>query len=298
MIRTAIGGWAGFASMARAGACLMLVLLAGVAQAADLRLKSNAVLVIDQDTGETLAQKNADRVLPIASLTKLMTALVVLDSAQPLDEMLEISREDIDRVKRTQSRLSVGTRLTRDEMLLLALMSSENRAASALSRHYPGGRTAFIARMNQKARELGLTATHFADAAGLSRHSVSTARDLYRLIEAADAHPLIRDYSTQLRGTVKVKGRRLEFINSNRLVRGRNDWDIGLQKTGFTNEAGRCLVMQANVLGRRVAMVFLNSNGTLTRYADAARVRRSLQSRASAGKAVPASIKTQGGAGS
>jgi serine-type D-Ala-D-Ala endopeptidase (penicillin-binding protein 7) len=273
----------------------LAVLFAGVAHAADLRLKSNAVLVIDQDTGETLAQKNADRVMPIASLTKLMTALVVLESGLPLDETLTISREDIDTIKRTASRLTVGTRLTRDELLLLALMSSENRASSALSRHYPGGRDAFIARMNVKARELGLTHTHFADAAGLSKRSVSTARDLALLVAAADAQPLIRDYSTRLQDTVRVKGGRLTFVNSNRLVRKRGDWDIGLQKTGFTNEAGRCLVMQANVLGRRLAMVFLNSNGTLTRYADAARVRRALQQqdKTPPAKAVPASVSSK-----
>lgn len=242
-----------------------------------LELQSKAVLVVDQDTGETITAKNADLVMPVASLTKLMTALVVINSAQPMDEVLEVSREDIDTEKRTYSRLQVGTRLSRDEMLLLALMSSENRAASALSRHYPGGRKAFIVKMNQEAKRLGLNSTHFADAAGLSSRSVSTARDLSRLVAAAQAEPLIRRYSTQLETTVKVKGRRLNFMNSNRLVRRPSGWDIDLQKTGFTNEAGRCLVMQANVLGRRLNMVFLNSSGKLTRYGDASRVRRKLQ---------------------
>jgi len=243
----------------------------------ELALKSSAVLVVDQDSGETLAFKNPDVVLPIASLTKLMTALVVIEAGLPLDEVLEISREDVDQERNTHSRLKVGTRLSRDELLLLALMSSENRAAMALSRNYPGGRTAFIAQMNAKAQALGMGATHFGDAAGLSNQSVSTARDLHRLVSAADAQPLIRDYSTRAESTIRVNKQRLTYINSNRLVRKGGDWDIGLQKTGFTNEAGRCLIMQATVLGRRIAMIFLDSTGTLTRYADAARVRHRLE---------------------
>ena len=242
-----------------------------------LALKSGAVLVVDQDSGETLAMKNADAVLPIASLTKVMTAFVILDSAQPLDEMLEITSEDTDREKRTPSRLKVGTRLSRDDLLLLSLMASENRAAMALSRNYPGGREAFVARMNAKARALGMASTHFADAAGLSSRSVSTARDLHRLLTAADAQPLIRDYTTRSDHTVRVaRNRKLTFINSNRLVR-RANWDIELQKTGYTNEAGRCLVMQARVANRRLAMIFLNSVGKLTRYGDASRVRTRLE---------------------
>jgi len=243
-----------------------------------LALKSGAWLVVDQDTGETLAMKNADRVLPIASLTKVMTAIVVLDAGQPLDEMLEITREDIDREKRTPSRLKVGTRLSRDDLLVLALMASENRAASALSRHYPGGRMAFIAQMNATARALGMKSTRFADAAGLSRRSVSTARDLHILLTAADAQPLIRDYSTRPRHTVRVaRNRPLTFLSSNRLVRRAGNWDIDLQKTGFTNEAGRCLAMTATVANRRLAMIFLNSVGKLTRYGDASRVRTRLE---------------------
>ena len=243
----------------------------------ELALKSSVALVVDQDSGEVLVAKNPDVVLPIASLTKLMTALVVLDAAQPLDEVLEIGREDVDTHKKTHSRLAVGTRLTRDDLLLLSLMSSENRAAMALSRHYPGGRAAFLARMNAKAWSLGMTATRFTDSAGLSPHSVSTARDLNRLLIAAYSKPLIRRYSTQFDGEVRVGRGRLTFINSNRLVRKQGDWVIGLQKTGFTNEAGRCLMMQAQVLGRRLSMVFLDSTGTLTRYADAARVRRQIE---------------------
>lgn len=253
-----------------------------------LALKSSAALVVDQDTGEALAAKNADTVLPVASLTKLMTALVVLEAGLPLDEVLDIGREDIDTHKNTHSRLKVGTRLSRDQLLLLALMSSENRAAMALSRHYPGGREAFIARMNAKALELGMASSRFADAAGLSSQSVSTARDLHRLVSAADQQPLIRKYSTQANATVRANGRRLTFSNSNRLIRKSGDWNIGLQKTGFTNEAGRCLVMQATVLGRRLAMIFLDSSGTLTRYADASRVRRRLELDTQAPPRVPA----------
>lgn len=243
----------------------------------DLALKSSAALVIDEDSGEQVMAKNADVVMPIASLTKLMTALVVVDAKLPMDEVLTITSDDTDTVRNTYSRLTVGTRLTRDEMLLLALMSSENRAAMALSRNYPGGREAFIEQMNRKAQSLGMASTHFADPAGLWNQSVSTARDLHRLLGAAYAQPLIRRYSTQQDSTVRVGNRMLTFNNSNRLVRYSDDWNIELQKTGFTNEAGRCLVMQARVLSRRLAMIFLDSNGTLTRYADAARVRRHIE---------------------
>lgn len=250
----------------------------------DLTLRSNSVLVVDQDNGELVAIKNADTVMPIASLTKLMTALVVLDARLPLDEVLEIGPEDVDTERHTHSRLSVGTQLRRDEMLLLALMSSENRAAMALGRHYPGGRTAFIAAMNDKARALGMTKTRFADTAGLSNGSQSTARDLQHLIRAAHAKPLLRAYSTQPEADVTVKGRTLTFVNSNRLVRNTSsDWQIDLQKTGFTNEAGRCLIMHATVLSRRLMMVFLDSDGTMTRYADAARIRRQLERQARVG---------------
>ena len=250
----------------------------------DMTLRSNSVLVVDQDSGELVAMKNPDTVMPIASLTKLMTALVVLDAGLPLDEVLEIGDDDVDTERHTHSRLSVGTRLRRDEMLLLALMSSENRAARSLSRHYPGGRTAFITAMNDKARALGMTNTHFADPAGLSNGSQSTARDLQHLIRAAHAKPLMRAYSTQPEADITVKGRTLTFVNSNRLVRSTSsDWKIDLQKTGFTNEAGRCLVMHATVLSRRLMMVFLDSNGTMTRYADAARIRRQLERQAKVG---------------
>jgi D-alanyl-D-alanine endopeptidase (penicillin-binding protein 7) len=256
---------------------LLAVGPARVQAAEDLPLRSFAVLVVDQDTGEPLISKNADVVVPIASLTKLMTALVVLDAHPPMDEVLEISDEDVDHEKHTHSRLVVGTRLSRSDMLLLALMSSENRAAMALSRSYPGGRAAFITRMNAKARALGMNSSHFADPAGLSSETTSTARDLLRLVNAADAQALIRDDSTQTEDTVLVRRHRLKFVNTNRMVRNSRDWDIELQKTGFTNEAGRCLVMRATTLNHTLSMVFLNSVGTLTRFADARRVREHLQ---------------------
>jgi D-alanyl-D-alanine endopeptidase (penicillin-binding protein 7) len=238
-------------------------------------LKSHSVLVVDADTGETLAAKNADAVVAVASLTKLMTALVVLEAGQDLDEVLELTRDDIDKVKRTPSRLPIGAKLRRDDLLLLALMASENRSALALSRNYPGGRAAFVTQMNAIAGRLGMAHTRFTDAAGLSATNRSTARDLAILLEATHAQPLIRDYSTRAVQTLRVGRKNLKFYSSNRLVRGRN-WDIGLQKTGYTNEAGRCLVMQATVEGRRLAMIFLNSVGKLTRYGDASRVRAGL----------------------
>ena len=241
-------------------------------------LKSQAALVVDLDSGETLVAKNEDEVVPVASLTKLMTGLVVVESGFPLDEMLQITKDDSYAAKRTPSKLAAGTRLTRGEMLLLALMASENRAAMALSRHYPGGRPAFMARMNAKARELGMLNTHFDDPAGLSDASVSTARDLHLLMQAAAAEPLIGMYSTQREATVRVQRRNMKFYNSNRLVRRRGQWDIALQKTGYTNEAGRCLVMQTRVAGRRLAMIFLDSFGKLTRYGDASRVRQRIES--------------------
>lgn len=240
-------------------------------------LKSQSVLVVDADSGEVIAAKNADAVVAIASLTKLMTALVVLESGLNLEEELEITREDMDTFKRTPSRIPFGARLRRGDLLLLALMASENRSALALSRHYPGGRAAFVAQMNATAARLGMTQTHFTDSAGLSASNRSTAHDLRLLLDAANAQPLIQDYSTRPSHAVRVGRQRLRFISSNRLVRGAN-WDIELQKTGYTNEAGRCLVMQATVDGRRLAMIFLNSVGKLTRYGDAARVRQGLAS--------------------
>ena len=244
------------------------------AEADDLKLKSSAALVLDQESNEVLFEKNPHAVLPIASLTKLMTAMVVLDANQPMDEILDISSADSDYEKHVSSRLRPGTKLTREDMLLLALMASENRAASTLGRHYPGGLPSFIEAMNAKAQSLGMKDTHYVDPNGLSHENVSSAADLARLVAAAYDNPTIREFSTQTDYTVKVGRRKMQFHSTNALVRVPHDWQIGLQKTGFTNEAGRCLVMQAAVQGRNVVMVFLDSYGKLTRFADANRVRK------------------------
>ncbi|WP_374338298.1 D-alanyl-D-alanine endopeptidase [Methyloversatilis sp.] len=236
-------------------------------------VKSTAVLVQDQSSGEVLFERNASAIVPIASITKLMTAMVALDAKPALDEVLEVSDEDIDQLKGTRSRLAVGTRLKREEMLHLALMSSENRASSALSRHYPGGRPAFIAAMNQKAQELGLVDTRFYDSTGLDPHNVSSARDLAMMVAASSRYPLIREFSTTREGFFAVNGRMLRFNNTNALVSS-PEWEIGLQKTGFTNEAGKCLVMQAWLNQKPVVIVLLDSWGKLTRIGDANRIRR------------------------
>lgn len=243
-----------------------------------LKLKSSVVLVVDQNSGEVLAAQNPEEVQPIASLTKLMTALIVTEAKQPLDETLEITDADIDLVKHTYSRLTPGLKFTRRELLLLALMSSENRAASALGRNYPGGLPGFVRAMNARARSLGMTHTHYHDSSGLSSENVSTAGDLVKLVNAAYQVPLIREFSTNVEHTVRPGRRTMHFVSSNRLVRAKNDWHIGLQKTGFTNEAGRCLVMQATVKGRSLVMVLLDSDGKFTRFADAQRVRNWLES--------------------
>ncbi len=237
-----------------------------------LSLRSSVALVMDQNTNEVLFQKNAAAVLPIASITKLMTALVVMDAHQPMDELLTINEEDRDNEKHSSSRLRFGTQLTRQEALLLALMSSENRAASVLGRSYPGGLPTFVQAMNRKARELGMNDSHFVDSNGLSSSNVSSAMDLVRMVNAAYRNPTIREFSTQTEHEVNVLGRTQHYVSTNRLVRGGN-WDIGLQKTGFISEAGQCLVMQARVNGRNVVMVFLDSVGKLSRFADATRVR-------------------------
>ena len=227
--------------------------------------------MVDTTTSQELLVKNADRVVPIASITKLMTAMVVLDANLPLGEMLKVTEEDRDYLMGTGSRLRIGWALSREDMLHLALMSSENRAAAALSRYYPGGRPAFIAAMNLKAAQLGMSETHFVNANGLTPENVSTALDLARLVRGAAQYPLIRNFTTDPRYKVRIGRHSLGYINSNRLV-GRPDWDIEVQKTGFTNEAGDCVVMQLNSHGRALIMVFLDANGKLTRFADARRV--------------------------
>ena len=252
--------------------------LAGLNRTRDpLALKSNAALVVDQNTSQVLFEKNASVALPIASLTKLMTALVVVESRQNMDEVLEVTSDDIDHEKNSSSRLRVGSRMSRANMLHIALMSSENRAASALGRNYPGGLPAFVAAMNAKAKALGMNDTHYVDSTGLSSNNVASARDLAKLVVAAYRYPTIRGYSTDSKYTVDAGGYHLQYVTSNRLVMN-SQWEIGLQKTGYITEAGRCLVMQARVDGRPVVMVFLDSKGKDSRLADAGRVRKWLES--------------------
>ncbi len=238
-------------------------------------VKSRIALVEDAHSSQVLLAKDVDRVVPIASITKLMTAIVVLDAKLPLDDTLTISEEDCDWEKRTPSRLKVGWSLSRKDMLHLALMSSENRAAAALSRYYPGGRPAFVAAMNAKAAKLEMKDTHFVNPNGLTTENVSTARDLVKLLQAAYQYPWIRKFCTDRDYTVRIGKRRLQFVNSDRLVWS-PDWEVEIQKTGFINEAGHCLAMRAHVDGRDLIMIFLDGYGTLTRFADARRVRRQL----------------------
>jgi serine-type D-Ala-D-Ala endopeptidase (penicillin-binding protein 7) len=237
-------------------------------------VRSAMALVLDATSGEVIYEQQSTRVAPIASITKLMTALVVLDGHQPLDEVLTITEADRWKGKGAHSRLPVGAKLTREELLKLALMASENRAAQVLGRHYPGGTPAFVRTMNAKARALGMTRTRFADASGLSSLNVSTARDLARLVNAASRDTRIREFSTLPSLEVRINRRStLVYRNTNLLV-GKADWDILVQKTGFTHDAGECLVLQAMLDERPVTMVLLNSFGKLTRTADARRIRK------------------------
>jgi D-alanyl-D-alanine endopeptidase (penicillin-binding protein 7) len=238
-----------------------------------LALKSSVALVVDQETNEVLFSKNPQAVLPIASLTKLMTGLVVTEAQQPLDEMITVTDNDVDTEKHSSSRLKVGTTLSRGEMLHLALMSSENRAAHALGRYYPGGLDAFVSAMNHKANELGMHDTHYVEPTGLSSDNQSSARDLATLVKAAYHFPILRELTTSPEYAVEIGNREMQFRNTNGLVRS-PQWDIGLQKTGYITEAGRCLVMQAKLAGRQLIMVFLDSTGKYSRTADAERVRR------------------------
>ncbi len=248
--------------------------LYGLHQTTDqLDLKSSVALVIDQDTNEILLSKNSQAVLPIASITKLMTALVVAESRLAMDEPLTVTDEDVDMEKRSRSRLRVGTQLTRLELLHLALMSSENRAAHALGRSYPGGLPAFVTAMNRKAHELGMNDTRYVEPTGLSSDNQSSAKDLATLVKAAHQHQVIRELSTSPEYQVEIGNRPMQFHTTNRLLLN-SGWDIGLQKTGFINEAGRCLVMQAKLAGRKLIFVFLDSTGKYSRLADAERVRK------------------------
>lgn len=242
-------------------------------------LRSSAFLIQNQNTGEVLLEKKSDAVLPIASITKLMTAMVVLDGGQSLSEEVVITEEDLDTLKGTGSRLALGTRLTREQLLHLALMSSENRAASALGRSYPGGITAFVHAMNIKARMIGLADTHFSDSTGLNPMNVSSPRDLARMVSAASTYPLIRQFSTSPEEHVQIGRRVQRFGNTNSLVRN-PEWEIGLSKTGYIQEAGRCLVMQAWVNKQPVIIVLMDSDGRYTRTADAVRVKKWMEAAA------------------
>lgn len=241
-----------------------------------LDLKSSVALVMDQETNEVVLAKNSEAVLPIASLTKLMTAAVIVDARLPMDEDITVTSDDVDTEKNSSSRLTVGATLTRGELLHLALMSSENRAAHALGRTYPGGLQSFVSLMNAKAKALGMQDTRYVDPTGLNSNNQSSARDLAVLVKAAYQQPLIRELSTSPEHAVRLGNRQVQFRNTNSLVRS-PAWDIGLQKTGYIVEAGRCLVMQASMVGRKYIMIFLDSTGKYSRQADAERVRRWLE---------------------
>ena len=257
----------------------VLALTVGFAQAQGTKpvfLRSSSALVQDADTGEIVINKNGDAVVPIASITKLMTAMVILDRGLDLEQRIVLSREDVDSVKGTRSRLRTGSVLTRDELLLLALMSSENRAAAALGRTYPGGMPAFVTAMNAKADALGMTDSHFVEPTGLSPANVASARDLAKLVRAAHGYPLIREYSTRERARVMAFGRPLNFSNTNGLVRS-SYWEIDLSKTGYISEAGRCLVMHVRMHSKDLIVVLLDSWGKRSRIGDANRIRKWLE---------------------
>jgi D-alanyl-D-alanine endopeptidase (penicillin-binding protein 7) len=270
--------------------------LAGLHNAHDpLDLNSSVALVVDQDTQEVLLSKNEQAVLPIASLTKLMTGLLISEAKLPMDEMITITQADVDTEKGSSSRLRVGAQLSRGELLHLALMASENRAANALGRTYPGGLAVFVGLMNAKARMLGMHDTVYVEPTGLSSRNQSSAKDLAALVQVASADPLLRELSTSPGHQVAVGRQVLQFNNTNRLVKN-PAWDISLQKTGYITEAGRCLVMQTRIAGRKLILVFLDATGKLGRVADAERVRRWIESSsvvrgAASGRAVRTSAK-------
>ena len=244
---------------------------------AHLALYSASALVIDQETGNALFEKQSGAVVPIASISKLMTAMVVLDAKLDMNEVIAIGDDDVDELKGTRSRLPVGTTMTRQTAMLLALMSSENRAAHALGRHYPGGMPAFVKAMNQKAQALGMVSSRFEEPTGLSSNNVSTAHDLARMVAAAARYPEIRNFSTTGEASVDINGHIREFRNTNALVRS-DTWEIGVSKTGYISEAGRCLVMQARVADKPVVIVLLDSSGKMTRVGDANRIKRWMES--------------------
>ena len=239
-----------------------------------LKLRSAAALVVDS-SGASVFEKQTDSPMPIASVTKLMTAMVILDSGLPLDQLITITKQDRDLVRLTGSRLKYGASLPRKEMLQLAVMASENRAASALARTFPGGTAAFVVAMNKKAKQLGMSQSHFSDPAGLRVENVASARDLVKMVTAASGYPLIEAASGTRKLTVHPYSKRgpLTFGNTNRLLKNKA-WDISVSKTGYINEAGRCLVMIAEVDGNELTFVLLNSFGKLTPYGDSNRIRK------------------------
>ena len=244
----------------------------------DPGLRSSAALVVDETHSSVLYSRNADVAMPIASISKLLTALTVADARQPMDEVIEITDADRAVGKGAFSRLQVGTRLTRGDLFHLALMASENRAAHALARNYPGGLAAFMPAMNAKAKELGMSSSHFVEPTGLSSDNVASPEDLSKLVMAASKNPTIREYSTDPGYEVRIGRRMVGFHNTNSLVRNPT-WDIVVQKTGYITEAGRCLVMQTVIEGRTIVIVLLNSFGKQTRVADAARIRRWMETK-------------------
>jgi D-alanyl-D-alanine endopeptidase (penicillin-binding protein 7) len=239
-----------------------------------LKVRSLKAIVVNQNTGEVIYEKKADARASIASLTKLMTAMVVLDSGMDLNKKITLTKADIDRVKRTTSRLPIGAKLSRYELLKAALISSDNRAAFALSRSYPSGRKGFINAMNVKAIQLGMQNSQFRDPTGLDKRNISTAKDLLKLVRAAYQYSVIRELTTTPSESIKIGNKRnsIGFNNTNPLVR-KGVWDIGLSKTGFIREAGRCLVLQTVIDGEPIIIVLLNSYGKLTRFADVKRIR-------------------------
>ncbi|MEO5702494.1 MAG: serine hydrolase [Gammaproteobacteria bacterium] len=236
-----------------------------------LTLYSNQAIVVDQSSGKVLYDKNADAQKPIASITKLMTAIVTLDADLPMDEKIAITRDDIDTLRKSHSRLKIGPKHTRRELLQIALMSSENRAASALSRSYPGGRMVFINAMNKKAKALGMKNTHFQDSTGLDSGNVSTARDLVRLVQAGFEYTLIREITTDSSYDLE-QGAILKYKNSNPLFKDKK-WEIGLSKTGYIIPAGHCLVMQTKVVDQPLIIVLLDANARGTVSADSNRIK-------------------------
>jgi len=262
----------------------VLFLTVGFAQADDKNdpksvfLRSAVALVKDANTGEVILDKNSDTIAPIASITKLMTAMIVLDRHLDLSQRIVVSRDDIDTMKGSRSKLRTGSVLTREQLLLLALMASENRAAAALARTYPGGTENFVSMMNAKAQLLGMRNTRFVEPTGLSSENVASAHDLVRLVGAAHRYPLIREYTTRESASVEAYGRMLSFRNTNTLVRN-PDWDIKLSKTGYISEAGRCLVMHTQVANRDLIVVLLDSWGRYSRIGDANRIRKWLETK-------------------